>query len=197
MRWAPGLLLLAATSARADERLLTDDTFAVKPAGALVVDAGVIVGMPAALPTGLARGVGVGITHTCGCRLAYGALASYESAAESSETWMVTHSEVRLRATGSVRYDDGRGTLALRLGAGASIVHERRERAQGMRAGLMGSDLLQTGTRALPAVDLEAVVGLRIVGAWGLVVAAGPTVTVLDGGVRGGWTGELGVAWNP
>jgi hypothetical protein len=191
------VLAVATATARADDRLLTEQTFKVDPPGALVVDTGFIVGLPAALPTGLSTGIGAGIMHTCGCHLAYGALASWSSASASSETWTVTHDDLRLRATGAIRNDVGRGSLALRLGVGATLVHEDRVRNQGQRAGLSGMDLEQTATEMLPAADLEAVVGLRIFGAWAFQVAAGPTATYFDSHVRGGWTAELGVAWHP
>ena len=189
--------LAAPATAAADDRLLADDTFAVSPPGRLVVDAGLIVGLPAALPTGLSTGVGAGLTRACGCHFAYGALASWASASESSETWTVTHGELRLRATGSLHHEAGRGTLALRLGLGATVVHEDRVRNQGVRAGLTGSELEQTATQALPAADLEAVVTLRIAGPWALVIAGGPTATWFDSHLRGGWTAALGVAWHP
>jgi len=193
---AVAVALLPAARAHADDRLLADDTFVVSPPGDLVIDGGLIVGLPSALPTGLSTGIGAGITRTCGCHFAYGATASWSSASESSEIWTVTHGELRLRANGSIRHDVGRGTLALRLGVGTSIVHEDRVRNQGMRAGLMGSDLEQTATDALPAADLEAVVTLRVVGPWAFVVAGGPTATWFDSHLRGGWTAELGVAWH-
>ncbi len=193
---AVAVALLPAASVRADDRLLSDDSFAVSPPGDLVLDGGFIVGLPSALPTGLSTGIGAGITRMCGCHFSYGAAASWTSATEASEIWTVTHGELRLRATGSLRHDVGRGTLALRLGLGTSIVHEDRIRNQGERAGLMGSDLEQTTTEALPAADLEAVITLRIAGPWAFVLAAGPTATWFDSHLRGGWTAELGVAWH-
>ncbi len=189
--------LAAPGEAAADDRLLSDDTFAVSSPGPVVVDAGLIFGLPSALPTGLSTGVGAGITRACGCHFAYGALASWSSASESSETWTVTHGELRLRATGSIFHVAGRGTLALRLGLGGTVVREDRVRNQGMRAGLMGSDLEQTATQALPAAELEAVVTLRVVGPWALAIAGGPTGTWFDSHLRGGWTAALGVAWHP
>jgi hypothetical protein len=183
--------------AHADDRLLTDQTFTVDPPGALVVDAGFVAGLPAALPTGLSTGIGAGVMHTCGCHLAYGALASWSTATASSETWTVTHDDIRLRATGALRTDVGRGSLALRLGVGGTIVHEDRVRNQGMRAGLTGDQLEMTATDTLPAADLDAVVALRIAGPWALEMAGGPTATYFDSHVRGGWTATLGVAWHP
>ena len=191
------VIALGASPAHADDRLLGDDTFAVTAPGAMQLDAGLVVGLPAALPTGISTGIGGGIEHVCGCHLAYGARVSYARATESSTAWTVTHGDLRVRATGSLRTDAGRGTLALRLGLGTTVVHEDRVRNQGMRAGLSGADLETTATDALPAADLEAVVALRVVGAWTMVISGGPTATWYDSHLRGGWTAELGVAWHP
>ena len=156
-----------------------------------------MLGFPAALTTGMSSGIGAGVTRECGCRFAYGARASWSSATESSQIWTVTHADLRLRATGAIRHVAGRGTLALRLGLGATVVHEDRVRNQGMRAGLTGSDLETTALATLPAADLEAVVLVRVVGPWVLVVSGGPSVDLLAGSLHGGFTSELGVAWQP
>ncbi len=192
-----GLACLAPRAARADGRLLGDDTFAVRPAGDLAIDGGLVVGFPAALTTGLSTGVGAGVTRECGCWLAWGARASSSSASASSTAWTVTQADLRLRATGSIRHVAGRGSIALRLGVGATVVHEDRLRNQGMRAGLTGRDLEPTAWDTLPAADLDAVVALRVTGPWVLVVSGGPSVDLLAGGLHGGWTAELGVAWQP
>jgi hypothetical protein len=183
--------------ARADDKSMSADTFAVQPPGQIVVDAGFLVALPSSLPAGLSTGVAAGITRACGCHLGYGAIASWSSASATSESWTVTHGELRLRATGELRHDAGRGTLALRLGLGASVVHEDRVRNQGERAGLMGSALEQTATAGLPAADLAAVVALRVIGPWAFQIAGGPTVTWEDSHLRGGWSAEIGVAWHP
>ena len=195
MKWLVFACAIVPAVASADPgRLLSDDTFDVREGSGLVVDGGVVVGLPAALPAGLSTGVGFGITRACGCLLAYGARASWSTVEAAGTTWDVTHQDLRLRATGSIRHTAGRGTLELRLGAGPTIVREVRDRQQGMRAGLTGSDLHTSAVRAVPAVDLEAVVSVKVAGAWILVVSGGPSVDYLDG-VRGGWTSQLGVAW--
>ena len=188
------LLFIAALAAiaRADDRLLDDDTFAVHAPSTLVLDGGLLVATPAALETGMAAGVGVGITHTCGCHLAYGARASWSSINEASTDWNLTQQDLRLRATGEVRQVIGRGTLALRLGAGATVVRELRERSQQR----MGLDSLETRAfDTLPAADLEAVISLQLTGSFGLVVSGGPSLTYFQDGLHGKWMAGLGVAW--
>lgn len=195
MKWLVFACSIVPAVARADGgRLLSDNTFDVAEGSGLVLDAGVVAGLPAALPAGLSTGIGAGITRACGCHFAYGARISWSTVEASSITWDVTHQDLRLRATGSIRHTAGRGTLELRLGLGPTIVREDRVHTQGMRAGLTGSDLETTSVRALPALDLEAVVSVKVAGAWLLVVSGGPSIDYLDK-VRGGWTSQLGVAW--
>jgi hypothetical protein len=192
------LLWLVPAVASADAgRYLTDHTFDTTLGGNLVVDAGLVVAMPSALPTGLATGVGVGVTRECGCWWSYGARVAWTSVSEPGATWIVSQDDLRLRLTGAIRHDAGRGTLALRLGLGSTIVREVRDREQGMRAGLTGSDLQTTAVRALPAGELEAVVSVKIMGAWLMTASAGPSVDVLAGSLQLGWTSQLGVAWQP
>jgi hypothetical protein len=109
----------------------------------------------------------------------------------------VTDQELRVRATIAARHDAGRATLALRLGGGANVVYEDRTRNGGDRAGLMGSALETRALAALPAVDAEAVIGLRVAGAWRFVASGGPTVELFDSALHGGFVAELGVGWNP
>lgn len=197
------VLAASATSARADNgRLLTDDTFAVHEGGNLVLDAGLLIGFPAALPTGMSTGIGAGITRQCGCLFSYGARASWSTAsATSSEkvgdppAWTVSHSDLRLRAIGAIRHAAGRGTLALRLGVGATIVHEVREPVQAMRAGR--TDQITRAFATLPAADLEAVISVHVIGPWLMVVSGGPSVDLFAGNLHGGFTAQLGVAWQP
>ncbi len=198
MRWCALVLVLVPAVAAADAgRLLNDHTFDTAPGGALVLDAGLVVGLPAALPSGLSTGIGAGVTRRCTCWFSYGARASWSSVTEPGQTWIVNQDDYRLRLTAEFRHDAGRGTLALRLGAGPTIVHEVRDRQQGMRAGLTGSDLQTRAIRALPAADLEAVISVKLAGQWLVLVSGGPSVDVLDGALRTGWTTQLGVAWNP
>jgi hypothetical protein len=195
MKWLVFVCSIVPAVAGADTgRLLSDDTFDTTAGSGLVLDGGVVVGLPAALPTGLSTGVGVGITRACGCRFAYGARLSWSTVSEPGAGWVVTQQDLRARITGSIRHTVGRGTLELRLGAGPTIVREVRDREQGMRAGLTGSDLQTTALRALPALDLEAVVSVKVAGSWIFVVSGGPSVDY-NAGLRGGWTSQLGVAW--
>lgn len=91
----------------------------------------------------------------------------------------------------------GRGTIGLRLGLGATLVHESRERSQGMRAGLAGSALTSTRLACLAAGDLEAVVGMHVAGEWLLMLSGGPSAALVDDAVRLRWNARLGVAWQP
>ena len=186
---------LAASPSHADGTLLDDDTWNVTSCGCLTVDGGLVVGFPAALPTGLSRGIGAGVTY--GHVLAVGARAAWSTATESTTAWQVTHADLRLRATGSVEHTAGRGTVGLRLGLGGTLVHETRLRSQGMRAGLSGTDLETSTFAMLPAADLEGVVSVHLFGPWLLVVSGGPTFDVHDGAAHAGWNAELGVGWQP
>lgn len=178
-----------------DGALLGDDTWRYQSIGHLAVDGGLVVGFPAALPTGLAKGIGAGVT--AGEGLAWGARASWLTATESSLPWTVTHSDLRLRATGARQRAAGRGTIGVRLGLGGTLVHETRVRNQGMRAGLSGSELETSALRLVPAADLDAVIALHVAGPWLLVTSGGPSVDVLDGKLHAGWSAQLGVAWQP
>jgi len=198
--WRSAVLLaccvgLPRTSRADDAALLTDDTWRYRSAGDLVVDGGLVLGFPAALPTGLAKGVGAGVMT--GRQLAWGARASWVTATESSLPWTVTHSDLRLRVAGALQTAAGRGTLGLRLGLGGTLVHESRVRNQGMRAGLTGSDLESSAFSMLPAADLDAVVALHVAGPWLLMMSGGPTVDVFESKLHAGWSAQLGVAWQP
>ena len=182
-------------TARGDDRLLTDQTWRYQSAGRVAVDGGLIVGFPAALPTGLAKGVGAGVT--VGEHLAWGARAAWLTATESSLSWTVTHSDLKLRVTGALQAPAGRGTLGLRVGLGGTLVHESRIRNQGMRAGLSGAELEDSAYRMLPAADLDAVVALHVAGPWLLAMSGGPSLDLLDGKLHAGWAAQLGVAWQP
>jgi hypothetical protein len=188
-------MLALAGDARADEgRLLGDDTFELRPHGPLVLDGGLYVGMPAALPAGMSTGVGAGVTRECSCWWSYGARASWSELTSSSLAWTVTHQEYRLRADAALRHSFGRGTLALRLDVGTTVVHEDRVRNQSSR--LMGS-FESKAVAALPAAELEAVVALHITGPWLMIASGGPSTDIFDGKLRGGWIAQLGVGWQP
>ena len=86
------------------------------------------------------------------------------------------HQDVRLRATTAVQHTAGRGTLALRLGAGGRWSTSRgcatRARAPGSRRSISGP----ARTSMLPAADLEAVVGAPGRGPWIVGLSGGPSV---------------------
>lgn len=191
-----GLVALVPVRASlADEALLDDRSFDVRSSGRLVVDGGLLVALPTALPTGLSTGIGAGISH--GRTLAWGARVSWSRATEWATAWTVTQSDLRLRATGSMQAAAGRGSFALRLGLGGTLVHETRLRSQGARAGLSGSALETSTLAMLPAADLQGIVALHVAGPWLMVVSGGPTAVLLEGAPRWGWSAELGVAWQP
>jgi hypothetical protein len=91
----------------------------------------------------------------------------------------------------------GRGSFGLRLGLGATAVYESRTRAQGSRLGLSGGDLETSSGYLFPAADLDGIVFLRVWNAWGMSLSGGPTVHMIDGSARAGWSTGLGVSWQP
>ena len=200
---APGVKRRARTraAARAALRCLVAAVAWLAPAGlaqaqpTTVLDGDLVVAPPAALPTGLSMGVGLGFLR--GCTLAWGVRASWSTATEYTLAWQVDHDDVRIRAVGALQKAIGRGTLALRLGVGATLVHETRTRTQGARAGLTGNDLQITAWAGLPAADLEGVVMLHLSRSWSLIASVGPSLHLLTSGPRAGWTSSLGVAWQP
>lgn len=191
-----GALALVALSSPvfAEGPPIPSDSFDWRAGESPTIDGGLVVGFPTALPTGMSRGIGGGITFG-DCPLRWGARAAWVTATESTLAWQVTHSDLRLRVTGSAQHDSGRGSLGVRLGAGGTLVHESRLRNQGERGGVMG-DLLETSAFAfVPAADLEAVVGLHVIGSWLVVISGGPSLALVDREPRWSWTAELGVAW--
>jgi hypothetical protein len=196
MRWSavgwPGALV--AVWASLTQMALADES-AGGPGSGLDAHAGLFVGKPAALPTGLSTGGGAGFAW--GARLAWGAETAWSTATEHSTTHTVRHSDLRLHATGALRRAIGRGSFALRLGAGGTLVHETRRRDQGERAGLTGDDLETSAWRMLPSADLTLVTSLALVGAWGVEVSGGPAAYLREGEVHAGWSAMLGVAWRP
>lgn len=188
-------VLLAAGVGHAEpDRLLGDDTFAVRDGGHYIFDAGLFAAQPSGLPSGISTGIGAGVTRQCGCGLSYGVRASWSTETDWSQFWEVTQWDLRLRAFSQIRYTAGRGILALRLGAGPTFVHEHRIRTQSMES----MNTIESSTLAtLPAVDLEGVVGLHVAGPWLAMIAVGPTVEILDSNVRGGWIAQIGVGWQP
>jgi hypothetical protein len=187
--------LAIAGPAAADEPLIADDTLKVRSTGDLAIDAGLLLTVPAALPTGLSTGIGGGFTR--GETLAWGARASWSTTTESTLAWTVTQWDLRLRAVVALQHAVGRATLALRLGLGATMVHESRLRNDGVRARLTGSDIETSALDLLPAGDLEGVIALHVMGPWILVLSGGPSAAVLAGDLHSGWTAQMGIAWQP
>jgi hypothetical protein len=190
------VLALAGTAHAEEGRLLGDDTFAVPSHGPLLLDGGLLVAMPSVLPAGMTTGVGAGITRECSCWWSYGARAAWSQLTSSDMVWTVAHQEYRLRADAAVRHSFGRGTLALRLDLGTTIIHEDRIRNQSTHLPPAGA-LESKAIAAVPAGELEAVVSLHIAGPWLFVVSGGPAADIYNGGLRGGWIAQLGVGWQP
>jgi hypothetical protein len=188
-----GIAFVSATAA-------ADDTIVLTPrsdAGPYRFDAGAYAGMPAGLPAGIEPGIGLGAMRECGCAFAYGARLAIAGITESSEEYTTSDLDFRARLTVALRHVVGRGELALRLGGGANIVYEDRVRNGGDRAGLTG-DALQTRTvAALPAIDLEGVISLHVIGAWMVIASAGPTGEILNSNIHGGFVGGLAIGWQP
>lgn len=161
--------------------------------GQLTADIAVASGLPSALPTGLARGLAAGVQR--GRCWAVGARLAWLASNESTAVWQIDHDEVRLRVFGAAQRDLGRATVALRLGAGGTLIAESRLRQQGMRAGLTGDELETSQLALLPVANLDGVIGLHIRGPWLLQLSGGPGVVVLDSAPRTIWSAEIGVAW--
>jgi hypothetical protein len=191
-------LALTASAARAradDGRRPVDEEWPVRSTGPLAVDAGLVLALPATWQTGLSSGLGAGVTR--GGRLAWGMRGSWSSGTESSQVWTVSQNDFRLRAVAALQQPAGRGVFALRLGLGPTFAYEHRTRNQGARAGLTGTDLESSALAVFPAVDLEGVVTLHLLGRWSIVLSGGPTAMIADGALRGGWTAQLGAGWQP
>jgi len=163
--------------------------------GPIAADAGLLLGLPAALETGQTAGVAAGVTGTG--TLTWGARASWSRANEDSLLWSVTHNELRLRALAVLQSRIGRGTVALRLAAGGTAVNEARDRHQAARLTQSGAGLATSAWLFVPGGEVELAVFLRIGGEWGLAVAGGPSAHWVSGGLQPGWLTTLGVAWLP
>ena len=147
----------------------------------------------------MSAGVGAGYLRalTSGGRLLVGARASWSTATEYTLTEEVRNDDIRLRLNLAVQQVLGRGAFGLRLGVGATTVYEGRTRSQGNRAALQGSALSTSSWYLLPAAEVEGVVFLRVWNGWGMTVSGGPTLHVIDGSARFGWSSGLGVLWQP
>lgn len=161
----------------------------------LTVDAGLLLGQPAALETGMTSGVVAGIAT--GGAFAAGLRGSWSTATEYTRTWHVTQQELRLRLVGIVQQPLGRGRVGLRLGLGGTEVYESRLRDQAARLGLTGSELETTAWQLLPAAELEAQVTLLVFDRFGVAVGGGPSAVLLAGALQAGFVGSVGVTWFP
>ena len=160
-----------------------------------IVEARVLMALPAALPTGMMTGIDAAFTRSWRRWLAWGVRASWATATEYTPSWSVRDDDIRLRVVGVLHHQVGRATLALRLGLGGTVVHEGRTRSQGARAGLTG-DALETSTWAfLPAMELEPTVVMRIIGGWGLSLSGGPSLHIVNRHANWGWISAVGIAW--
>ena len=174
--------------------LLTPAALEAMPA--LHGSVGVASAMPALLDTGMALGVGADVLTTG--TLAWGLQSSIGSAAENDEFWAVSHLEWRLRLLGALQYRAGRGIIGLRLGAGFSLVDETRQRHQAERLGASAGDLDTSALALVPGADLQVAVGVAVLGAWGVSLAAGPSVHLPSSGERRfGFVGQVGIARLP
>ena len=171
-----------------------DALFRVREGGSITLDAGLVLALPVALGPSLSTGAGAGVTIGAG-HLAWGVRASWSTATEYSLDWTVSHDDIKLRVIGAFLQREGRGRFALRLGLGPTIVHETRLRNQAARAMLAGLDT--SAFDAAPAGDLEGVLALHVAGPWLLVISGGPSLSVVDGSARWGWTSLLGAGWQP
>jgi hypothetical protein len=160
-----------------------------------LVEARVLLALPAALPTGMMTGVDAAFTRSWRRFFAWGVRASWATATEYTLSWSVRDDDIRLRAVAMLHHPIGRATLALRLGLGGTVVHEGRARSQGARAGLTG-DALETSTWAfLPAVEVEPSVVIRIVGGFGLSLSGGPSLHIVNRHANWGWISAVGISW--
>jgi hypothetical protein len=60
-----------------------------------------------------------------------------------------------------------------------------------------GDELMTSAWRAIPAGDLQGVISLHLAGRWLVTAGGGPSLHVVDGQLRAGWTAQLGAAWQP
>lgn len=180
---------------RAEAPLLGDNGSRPAAATALSIDADLLLAMPTALGPGLSTGFATGITR--GRTLAWEARASWSTATESSISWTVTQSDLRLRVGGALQSTLGRARAGLRVGIGPTIILETRTRNQGMAANLTGDALGSSSFATLPAGELEAFLALHVFGPWLFTVSGGPGASIESGNLRGGWISMMGVGWQP
>ncbi len=191
--------MLAGRPASASAQAITAAAAAQWSPPSHIVDAQLFLATPAALTTGLSEGVGLSyLRPILGSPVfAWGARASWSTATEYSLVDTVRNDDIRLRLCALAQHLVGRGGFGLRLGLGATTVYEARTRDQGARVGLTGSALEATNWYLYPAADLDGVVLIRVWNGWGMSLSGGPTLHLIDGSARAGWSTGLGVAWEP
>ncbi|HET6612526.1 MAG TPA: hypothetical protein VFG83_11070, partial [Kofleriaceae bacterium] len=96
--------------------------------------------------------------------------------------------DARLRGTVTLGHAIGRGTVGLRLAAGGTVIHEHAKPTQSGRSDAVTWQIV-------PAADLEATVAVGLFGAWGLMMTGGPSLSLDDGAIDGGWVASVGVTW--
>jgi len=189
---AAAAALLWRPAARADG-LADDDVWRYRTS-AITLDGGLVAALPAALGTGLAKGFGAGLSVARGPWF-WGARAAWATASETTIGWDVTHDDLKLRLVGGAQAHRGRGTFGVRIGAGGTLVHERRDRLRGDLAGSQGSMRTTTANAVGPAADVDGVVSLHVTRGWMLLVSAGPSWSRVEHKMMMGWNSYLGVAW--
>jgi hypothetical protein len=174
------------------------------PAGVQAVPSSQLeVSVAAALPASLQTGTAVGLTASwlttpaAAGWLRVGAAAGWGATTEYSPSWAVRHDEVRLRALLAAEQRRGVGVVGVRLGAGATVLYEARDRAQAGRLGETLSSLAVRTWAVRPALDLSATAAVLPWPSWGVGVALGPTVHGGGDSVRWGWQGAVTVRWQP
>ena len=172
------------------------DALPITSSGDFLLDASFVAGRPLAMPTGLSSGVGVSAT-AARCAFRWGVRAALVTASESTMAWDVTQTDLQLRALAGLERRVGRGRLGMRIGAGATVIHESRERVQGSRAGASGEDLEMTANQLVPVADVEAVVGLHVFGPWLITISGGPSFAAIDGDPDVRWVSMIGIGWQP
>ncbi len=194
------LIILALALAPPARAAASDPPAERAPCPALVVSLGVLTALPALLETGQTLGADAGLIAGVG-PFVYGVRASVSGATEHAPSWRVSHTEVRLRALAGVRAEAGRGTWILRLGAGVSLVSETRERHDASEIEHADLPSEDHAFAAVPAIELEGGLVLRVAGAWGLALFGGPSLhfgnAALEDGARLGWTASGALVWTP
>lgn len=163
------------------------------------LEGSVTTALPASLQTGMAVGVAANwLTAPFATQwLQTGVSVGWGATTEYSPSWSVRHDELRARAVVAIEHQRGAGAVGVRLAAGATAIHEARDRAQAGRLGETGSALAVRTWAVQPGLDLSATATVLPLPAWGVGVALGPTLHGGSGDVRWGWQGAVTLRWLP